>query len=130
MSSEFISMVTYRCRRCNYHEDSTVRADDLGPCPACFLDIVRREWSISFHREIPEHFNKSTGRIVRTRKQFAEQLKVAGDAYTARTGIDCNYVPVDHTDVNTLHVTGEGLDDTNRRLRAEGSPTIKVPGII
>lgn len=86
-----------------------------------------RVWGFQYTPAMTEHYNPTTGSVVRTKSQFKDGLKQASERETARTGIPHNYVEVDPTDHKALGVTDEGLDATARRIMAEGKPTPKFP---
>lgn len=88
---------------------------------ACGLEARRLWTSFVFHRYV-EHVSPATGQPVSSHKQFREQLKVASEEQTARTGIPCDYQPVDMTDPDSLGVTGDGLDAQMRKHRELGTP--------
>lgn len=94
------------------HNPSFIDTDRTPPmCDECCLPM-KRVWSFSFHRPMPDHFNASTGTYVRNERQFRDELKKMSDEATERTGIPHNYVPVDPMDKEALGVTDEGLDTT------------------
>lgn len=122
----------YRCRGCGQRYESEQRGDTLTvDCRCGTGERVSRDYSgIAIHRPLHEHHNKTLGMPISDHRQFARELRDAGDRYTQRTGIPTDYQPVDLTDPVALGVTGEGLDSTNRLRVANGQPAIRIPGII
>lgn len=57
----------------------------------------------------------TTGQWVSDRKQFREQLHVAGEESTEREGYQQNFIEVDPSDRDALGLTDEGLDSTHDR---------------
>ncbi len=115
----------YKCKACGEQWVSDwVDADDpvfrLIPCPFCFTLGIKKSYAISVQRPMPEHFNAATGRVESSMKAIAEQMKIASEEASERTGVKHDFQPVDMRDKDALGVTEEGLDATYRRLRNEG----------
>lgn len=101
--------------------------DDLQPYRPICAGTLKRVFSFSIGRSMPEHFNNSTGTYVTNKTQLADDFKRLSEAATERTGIPHNFVPVDPQDKETLGVTDEGLDSTHdvmvrKGLKDETSP--------
>lgn len=111
----------YKCRTCGAIATSRHRADTIGPCddPDCSGRLTRL-YSISVKPGMQEHFNPTVGKHISSMRQFSDELKVASEEYTMRTGIEAKFVPHDPHDAKALGVTGEGLDTTNRERVAKG----------
>lgn len=92
-------------------------------CTPCRGGRMVRVFSFNQKPMMPEHLNSTTGQVVRSERQFRDQLKRQSEAETVRTGIEHNYVPVDVQDRQTLGVTAEGLDATYNRRRKLGMKT-------
>lgn len=120
----------FRCRRCGHTDHRTRPSDTIGPCPMCEQGELRRVFSFQVAPVMPTHLNKTTGTIVGSSRQFAHDLRVAGQKLTEKDGIPRDYQPVDLSDAKALGVTGEGLDSTNRHRVANGLPPVRIPGII
>lgn len=60
---------------------------------------LRRVYSISVKRDIPEHFNPQTGGVVRGMQQFKRDLRDAGEKQWEKTGIPHRYIPMDLRDI-------------------------------
>ncbi len=76
-------------------------------CPTCG-ELTTRRYSVSFNRSTAsaeDYFNNSTGTVVRTERQFQNDLKRLGEERTERTGIPHNYLQVDPTDTKSLGMT-------------------------
>lgn len=121
----------YKCKACGEAWTSDwVDSDDpifrLIPCPFCFTLGIKKSYSVSVARPMPEHYNPTTGRVEHSMRSIKERLKVASDEATERTGIVHDYQPVDLRDKTALGVTEEGLDATYRRLRDEGRTESKT----
>lgn len=101
-------------------------------CADCYLNYNTSSplYRIFSFRPTPilhEHFNHSTGQLVSSKRQHADQLKAASDAATARTGIEHRFVPHDPRDTSTIGVDEQGLESTHRARRNAGldsGPTI------
>lgn len=107
---------TYRCPSCDQtltvHQ--SIRAYTLSPPPTCrtCIDILpsgKIGVPVPMHRDYtadsprtqpmwPEHLNPSTGTVVRTKQQLADDLKRGDDALFARTGIEQNSVVIEAGD--------------------------------
>lgn len=113
----------YSCQSCDSQEHHTgfrpIGAHLDKPCQSCGGLLLRRA-SFQFRRGMAPHFNQSTGTYVSSQREFNDGLKRASEAATLRTGMDHNFQPVDVTDMKSLGVTDEGLEETRRRRRAEG----------
>ena len=123
----------YKCPECGHRVISHVRGDRLeADCDHCDPDgpvprVFRRVFSVSVQRPMQEHFNHTVGKPISDPKQFARELRLKGEQYTAETGIPTNYQPVDMRDKEALGVTDAGLDETRRRQRnREGSRPASV----
>ena len=115
----------YKCRECGgVWTSDWVDSDDpmfrLIPCPFCYTVGIKKQFSVSVNRPMPEHYNMATGTVESSERSIREKLKVQSDIATERTGVEHRFVPVDMRDREALGVTDEGLDATNRRLRNEG----------
>lgn len=116
----------WRCGECGTAYQSQRALGDLAPptCPTCNIPVRRRYSRIAVKQSMPEHFNSSTGAVVRNERQFRDQLKVQSEQATLRTGLEHNFVPHDPRDSKQeLGVTEEGLEATYRRRRELGLET-------
>jgi hypothetical protein len=115
----------YKCRACGQTYETTRRVDKLiTPCLVCRGEITRDYSGIALQRPVMPHFNATVRQEVIGMNDFREKLKVAGEKYTERTGIETRYVPIEHGDVP---VTSEGLDATNEQRAKNGMKPIRVP---
>jgi len=89
----------YQCTKCRLRVDSTRRADHLDLCPECLIGLLQRKWQVSIKDTMPEHFNQTTQTHVSSMRQFTDDLKRNGEAYSERTGIEVNYKPKDWADL-------------------------------
>lgn len=112
----------YKCPECQNRVISTVRGDRLdADCPHCDQPrTFRRVFSVSVRRPMQAHFNNTVGKVISDEKQFERELQRKGEEYTAETGIETNYRPIDYRDKEALGVTEEGLDATRKRMRDSG----------
>lgn len=124
----------YKCGVCNLSWDlsATIQEYDsfagYDHCPYCGAeDKVARVFSFSVKPTMAEHMNNTTGQVVSSERQFKDQLKRQSEEATIRTGIEHNFVPVDHNDRQTLGVTSEGLDATYNRRKELG---MRIPEAI
>jgi len=102
-------LYTYRCVNCGAETVSTHRGDKLiRVCVRCGQRDHQRVWGVSFHRPMQQHFNKATGTVVSSMRGFKNDLARKSEEYTALTGIEANFQPIDN-DPATLGVTEEGL---------------------
>jgi hypothetical protein len=105
----------YMCRTCGHRHLSKVQANDVGPCVNTTCDgTLKRKYSLSIHRPMPDHFNATTGQMVGSMREFDDQLKRKSEEYTLRTGIEAKFVSHDPSEAKALGVTGEGLSETKR----------------
>ena len=125
-----MTIYAYRCSNCRAPELLDVPRGEHPSeffCIQCKAGVQKRDYSsISTHRPMPTHFNPTTGQEVGSMRQFKEQLKIKSDEYTARTGIEANFVPHDPSDTKSLKVTNEGLDSTNAARVAKGLRPVTV----
>lgn len=112
----------YRCPVCEHRVISHVRGDRLeADCDYCESPrMFKRVFSVSVKRPMQEHFNETVGMPISDERQFARELRRKGEQYTAETGIETNYQPVDYRDKDALGVTDAGLEATRARMHAEG----------
>jgi len=71
------------------------------------------------------HFNETIGKTVTGKRDFANKLRQKGEEYTAQTGIETNYQPIEPGDIRHK-VTEEGLDGTNRERVKRGLTPISL----
>jgi len=119
----------YKCRTCGQNYDSSTRADSLGHCATEGCDgEIRRKYSIVVERPMQEHWNITTNSPISSDRQFRDELKRMSEQQMLKTGIPCNYEPVD-PEMMRKHVESTdaiGLDATNRVRVAEGKPPIRI----
>lgn len=97
-----------------------------GYCSLC-MGPIRRVFSFSVAKPMPEHYNKSTGTFISSERQLKDTLKAQSEQATERTGIEHNFVPIHPSERETLGVTSEGLAATYDRRKALGMP---IPDVI
>ena len=105
----------FRCPSCRSLYTVT-EPNHPAPCPSCGVS-VKRVWTFTTGRGMPEHFNNAIGEHVTNQRAFYDGLKRKSEADSIRTGMEHDYQPVDPSDMRdpSLHgVTEEGLDDTYR----------------
>lgn len=108
----------YRCEKCTRIFKSEFRTDSIN-CEYC-PGIAQRIFGFAYKPPLPEHFNHTTGQVVRTDRQFTTQLKVMSEQATIRTGIQHTFQPVDMAETSTLGVTEQGLDKQAQRRHDKG----------
>lgn len=117
----------YRCPECGNEHSESLTISEYERCRFNYEcgcgTLMVRVFSFSVKPMMPEHLNSTTGQVVRSERDFRDQLKRQSEAETVRTGIEHNYVPVDIQDRKTLGVTAEGLDATYNRRRKLGMKT-------
>jgi hypothetical protein len=106
----------YRCADCasltEHHRYAPVGTTPGHPCPICGGRLTRVYSNFTHHRTTFEtHFNHTVGHVVGSHRQFADDLKMASDAESARTGQEHSYVPVDMRDRDACGVTDTGTDE-------------------
>ena len=69
------------------------------PDPDCNLFAVKVIAMPGVKRSFAEHMNTATGKYTQTAAEHRENLKRASEKATLRTGIEHNYVPMDHADL-------------------------------
>lgn len=97
---------------------STARTDNL-PCPSCYCLAVR-QFGFNYKPPMQEHFNSTTGQVVRTDLQFNTQLKRMAELASLRTGIEHTFQPVTPTTKESLGVTTAGLYETEKYNHDQG----------
>jgi len=101
-----MALYTYRCRECGYERIVSIPIDeyDTTPaptCPSCAFHM-QRDYGADAPRPAPmwpEHFNPTTGTVIRDRKQMQSDLDRAADALYERTGIEQRPVVIDRADM-------------------------------
>lgn len=102
----------FKCKNCGQGYQASVRTLAYPEKTCTCGGEIKRVFSFSIRRSMPEHFNTSTGTYVSNERALKDDFKRLSDAATERTGIPHNYVPIDPQDKETLGVTDEGLDST------------------
>lgn len=100
--------------------------DLIVECLACGGQM-KRVFDFSYKPPMPEHQNASTGTYVTSERKLKDDLKRQSEYMTMRTGIEHNFVPVDHSDKQTLGITDEGLDATYNRRKELG---MRIPDAV
>lgn len=108
-----MTIYLYRCPECDTEHLDHRRGDRLPlACASCgHPGPLHRRFAISTHRPMQEHWNQSVNAPVSSMRDFAEKLKIRGEEYTARTGIESRFVPIDPADTRALGVTTQGIED-------------------
>ena len=117
----------YKCHECDQRYISTERGDRLErACQACANPgPLKRVFCVAIHKPVMAHWNPTVQKEVTSNKDFKDKLKQKGEEYTARTGIEVNYQPIDPSDVKHK-VTDEGMEATNQERIRRGMKPIKV----
>lgn len=133
-----MTLYGYQCRECGQEYTSTFRGDVLREvddfvwssrdCTQCGHDEVKRRYSIAVHRPMHEHMNKTTNTLISSSRQFRDELARKSEAEEKRTGIPCNYVPIDPDEARQVVIDSDavGLDATNRVRVNEGKAPIRI----
>lgn len=122
-----MAIYEFRCRSCGWIEMYPTRdVDEL--CARCLRGRMQRVWSFQMAPVWHAHPNHSTGTVVSDPRQFERDLARKSEEQTERTGIQHNYVPVDHSDTTKLGVTDAGLKETyDRKVKTDGeAPTWRL----
>lgn len=119
-----MTIYAYLCRTCGATCDSSTRAATLGACldPSCRGEL-RRKYSISIRPSMQPHFNHTVGKPISSMSEFRDELKRSSERETLRTGIECNYVPIEAADAGA---TMDGMDATNTRRMSQGLPPVEL----
>lgn len=80
----------------------------------------RQVYDFQFSRGMAEHFNHSLGTHVSTERAANDNLKRLADENSARHGYDHQYELVDPRDKDSVGVTDQGLEATEKRAVDEG----------
>lgn len=125
----------YKCRTCGLEQDSTTRADSIGPCPttltaddqslSCPGELTRL-FSLSVAPVMQEHYNATTNSYISDNRKFDEELKRQSERVSLYQGSEARFERVDPSDKKALGVTDEGMDATNRKRQEMGLPTYKL----
>lgn len=96
------------------------------PCPQC-TELARKVLSFpAIRKGLQPHFNHSVGRYVQSDADLRAAFSEKSDAMSRQTGIDHNYVPLDHQEAREVcGVTDEGLDSTRRRQVDSGETSVQ-----
>lgn len=86
-------------------------------CGCCGLEARRIFDSFSFHR-YQAGYNPAVGKEVTSGKQFREELKIASERETLRTGMAHDFQPIDLRDHQPKNL--DALEHTNRVHRDLG----------
>lgn len=117
----------YECPYCGNRDDHFFTFDKSATtvhCPNCRVPMTKR-YSVNFQRPMPDHWNRTVGAPVSSRRQFEDHLKRQSEEATLRTGIEHNYQPVDLGDRDALGVTEEGLESTRRQQVETGQLEVR-----
>jgi hypothetical protein len=135
----------YQCRECGQEYTSAYRGNVLqqidiarGVCggDAVYVPVecvcgnaeIKRKYSLAAHRGMPEHLNRTTGTVISSDRQFRDELKRKSEAEFLRTGIPCQYEPIDPDEAKAAVIAsdGVGLESTNRARVNAGKPPIRL----
>lgn len=130
-----MTLYGYQCRECGQEYLSKHRGNYLVDqdgfmirCSACGNDEVKRRYSVATHRGMPEHLNRTTNTVISSDRQFRDELKRKSEAEFLRTGIPCQYEPIDPEEAKAAVIAsdGVGLESTNRARVNAGKPAIRL----
>jgi len=125
----------YRCRDCGAPSMLTTtianynRTGGLGECPSCESFNMGRVYDVPLiQMPMIGHFNPTVGGYVHGKRDLTEQLHIASEQATARTGIPHDFKPIDMRDTDALgvHAT-ESVDSDNRQRHDSGRPVVAYP---
>ena len=85
----------YRCKVCGQLHHLSTYGLEGRDCDMCEQGVLVRKYSVTVHRDIPEHFNPQLGKPVRGMQQIKRELRDAGEKQWEKTGIPHRYVPMD-----------------------------------
>lgn len=125
----------YKCRTC--HAPSTLTTSitnynnmgGLKVCPSCESEDLGRVYDVPLiQMPMIGHYNPSVGGYVHGKRDLTEQLHIASEQATARTGIPHNFKPIDMRDTDALGVRAtETVDNDNKARHDSGRPTVAYP---
>jgi hypothetical protein len=116
----------YKCPVCS-NAIVTGHRDDrfYATCDACgFEGDFKRVFAVNIKPPMHEHFNHAVGKPISDMKQFRDELRRKSDLASEQTGIEHRYAPIDMNDRETLGVTGDGIDESNRLRERRGEPLL------
>lgn len=102
----------YRCKQC--YETHLLHTYGLegSICTVCGDGILARVYSITVHRDLPEHYNPQVGKPIRGMQQLKRELRDAGEKQWEKTGIPHRYVPMD---MRELPQPAEAREEADRK---------------
>lgn len=112
----------FKCPACGRTEDTTDREATLL-CDECDVNLKRDYSTVQLSPVMQEHYNSSVNQEISSMRQLNDIWKRQSDEYSAKTGIEARFGPLDIKDAGA---TNEGLDSTNRQRRAEGKAEVSV----
>lgn len=130
-----MTLYGYQCRECGQEFLSKWRGSHLTTshgstldCAVCGHDEVKRKYSIATHRGMEQHLNRTTNTVISSDRQFRDELKRRSESEFLRTGIPCNYEPLDPDEAKAAVIASGavGLDETNRVRVNAGKPPIRL----
>lgn len=109
----------------NIYQDFRPLGDTVprGSCPDCGSRFGRHFglFAAGPVDTMDAHMNATTGTVIRSRKEFRNELKRKSDEMSERTGMTHNYVEHDAREMKQdLGVTDEGLESTYREVNDSG----------
>jgi hypothetical protein len=128
----------YKCPECDQRYLTSYRGDRLNLAQVNTSEAMRHDRTCTYSGQMvrvfsfavapmmPEHWNSTLNKPIRSDRQFRDELKRASEAASLYDGFDHDYQPVDPEDTKSLGVTAEGLDYTNRARVAEGKKPINL----
>ena len=125
----------YRCRDCNSPSSlitsiaNFTEKGGLKVCPSCLGENLGRVYDVPLiQMPMIGHYNPTVGGYVHGKRDLTEQLHIASEQATARTGIPHDFKPIDMRDTDALgvHAT-ESVDNDNKARHDSGRPTIAYP---
>lgn len=100
-----MALYTYRCPNCATSRTVQHPIADTPPAPSCYKHgdptPMKRDYRADAPQPAPmwpEHFNPSSGTVVRTERQLADDLKRKDEALYNRTGVEQRSVVVSAAD--------------------------------
>lgn len=118
----------YKCPECQTRATLPHRANRFTvDCAGCgTMREYKRVFSFSSPEMMHQHFNVTVGKPISDMAQFKSELARASEAAEARTGIPCNYQPIDMADTAAVGATSEGIHESNLTREKQGAPLLPV----
>lgn len=110
----------YRCPQCDligYKYFTFAESDTPVECPTCNTTMQKVLGIAGILRTYDGGFNPTIGGYVPNMRKFKDELKIASEQATLRTGIPHDFKPIDLNDHEACGIDDETLESVKRRNR-------------